>query len=255
MFMRRPFIAGNWKMNTTSREARELLEGIKKGLGNEKKADVAVCPPFPYLMMASEILQGTEIRLGAQNMHWEDNGAYTGEVSVSILMDSGCEFVILGHSERRAIFGETDEGVLLKIQKAVASGLKPIVCVGELLEHREAGRTEEIIGAQIEGSLGRLSKDEMLQVTVAYEPVWAIGTGKTATPQQAQDVHQWIRQWLKGKWDQTVADTVRIQYGGSVKPGNAESLLGQTDIDGALVGGASLSSAAFIEIVNSSHSG
>lgn len=247
--MRIPFIAGNWKMNTTASEAEALLKALKESLSDIEDVDVAVCPPFPYLMMVSRLLEGSRIRLGAQNMSWEKKGAFTGEVSPEMLTDAGCEFVILGHSERRHIFKETDEIVHRKIQQALESGLSPIVCVGETLEEREEGKTVQVVEDQIEGCLGGIAGSDMNHVTIAYEPVWAIGTGKTATPEQAQEVHRLIKVWLEDHFSRDIADTVRIQYGGSVKPENAKALLAQPDIDGALVGGASLKAPHFTTIV------
>lgn len=247
--MRVPFIAGNWKMNTTASETEELLNSLKSLLFKENNIDVAVCPPFPYLKLASRLLGGSRIRLGAQNMYWETAGAYTGEVSSGMLKDAGCDLVILGHSERRQYFGETDDMVHRKIQQALRSGLGPIVCVGETLEEREGGKTEEVVETHIRGCFDDLSAEDMKEITVAYEPVWAIGTGKTASPEQAQDVHRFIREWIRNTFGDEVADSIRIQYGGSVKPENAESLMVQPDIDGALVGGASLKAASFASIV------
>jgi triosephosphate isomerase len=247
--MRIPFIAGNWKMNTTASEAEALLKSLMESLSEIEDVDVAVCPPFPYLMLASRLLEGSRIRLGAQNMSWEKKGAFTGEVSPEMLRDAGCEFVILGHSERRHIFGETDEVIHRKIQLALEVGLYPIFCVGETLEEREGGKTERVVEDQIEECLGGISGSDMNHMTIAYEPVWAIGTGKTATPEQAQEVHRLIRVWLEGHFNRDIAGAVRIQYGGSVKQENARALLEQSDIDGALVGGASLKAPDFTAIV------
>jgi len=236
-------------MNTTASEVETLLNALKPLVQDVKDVDVAVCPPFPYLISASRILRGTGIRLGAQNMAWEESGAFTGEVSGRMLRDAGCDLVILGHSERRHIFGETDDMIHRKIKKALECGLHPIVCVGETLEEREAEETKTVIQAQVEGCLGALTKEEMEKITVAYEPVWAIGTGKTATPEQAQEVHGFIRGWLKHQFSEKISGQTRIQYGGSVKPENAAELLSQPDIDGALVGGASLRADSFAAIV------
>ena len=249
--MRTPFVAGNWKMNTTASEARDILCSLKQSLLNVHLVDTAICPPFPYLLLASEILKGSRIQLGAQNMYWEEEGAFTGEVSPLMLKDVGCNYVILGHSERRRYFGETDESVNRKIRMALDSGLRPIVCVGERLEERQENETERVISDQVKGCLKGLPAEDMQQITIAYEPVWAIGTGKTATTQQAQEVHRFIRQWIGKTFDQETADTVRIQYGGSVKPDNAGALMAQQDIDGALVGGASLKQENFSAIVKS----
>jgi triosephosphate isomerase len=248
--MRIPFIVGNWKMYTDSVEAESLAVSLKRLLADVKDVDVAVCPPFPYLRMVCEVLKDSRILTGAQNMCWETEGAYTGEVSPRMLKDVGCDLVILGHSERRHIFQETDEIVNKKIRKALEYDLSPIVCVGETLDEREAGKTEEVVLKQIEGCLEELSAEDLGKITVAYEPVWAIGTGRTATPEQAQEVHVLIRDWLAGQFSRGIADDVRIQYGGSVKPENAAGLMAQPDIDGALVGGASLKAENFSVIVN-----
>jgi triosephosphate isomerase len=250
--MRTPFIAGNWKMNTTKVEVESLLDSLKVSLSNVDGVKIAVCPPFPYLSIASDILNGTRIRLGAQNMHWEEKGAFTGEVAAMMIKDVGCQYVILGHSERRQYFNETDENVFKKIKQALRIGLNPIVCVGETLKDREAGDTENVINKQIQGCFKKLSSDEINKITIAYEPVWAIGTGKTATPEQAQEVHRFIRDWVQTAFNQGIASDICIQYGGSVKPGNAKELLSQADIDGALVGGASLKSEDFTAIIKAS---
>lgn len=247
--MRTPFVAGNWKMNTTRSEAEDLIGSLKSSLADTDNVDVAVCPPFLYLLLASKVLEGTRIRLGAQNMHWEEKGAYTGEVSARMLKDAGCDLVILGHSERRHLFGETDEMVHRKIRRALDVGLHSIVCVGETLEEREAGRTETVVEGQVNGCFRGLSVEDMREITVAYEPVWAIGTGKTATPEQAQEVHRLIREWVGRTFGDDIAEEIRIQYGGSVKPENTGDLIAQPDIDGALVGGASLRAESFTAIV------
>ena len=247
--MRIPFIAGNWKMYTDSVEAEALAVSLKRLLADVEDVDVAVCPPFPYLRPVFDILRDSRIRTGAQNMCWETKGAYTGEVSPRMLKDVGCDLVILGHSERRHIFQEMDEIVNRKIRKALEYELSPIICVGETLEEREAGKTEEVVLRQIGGCLEELSVEDLGKITVAYEPVWAIGTGRTATPEQAQEVHRLIRDWLGGRFSRGIADDVRIQYGGSVKPENAAGLMAQPDIDGALVGGASLKAEDFSAIV------
>lgn len=249
--MRIPFIAGNWKMNNGLRETEALLKDLKQVLSDVSGVDVAVCPPFPFLKTASEILEGSDISVGAQNMCWEEKGAYTGEVAVQMLQDIGCKFVILGHSERRKYFNEKDELINKKLKLALSSDLNPIVCVGETLEDREAGRTEAVVEKQICGCFNGLIESEMKKVTVAYEPIWAIGTGKTATPDQAQQVHRLIRKWIEDNFSREVAEVIRIQYGGSVKPENAEQLLFLEDIDGALVGGASLKAESFEAIIKS----
>ncbi len=249
--MRTLFIAGNWKMNPSAiDEAVALAEGVKAGVGNESKVRVAVCPPAVYLTTIDGVLEGSPIGLGAQNMHWKSDGAYTGELSGSMLVDAGCTHVILGHSERRHGMGETDAMVNAKLKAALGVGLIPIVCIGETLEEREAGRTMEVVGTQLEGSLADIAPEQMGGVVLAYEPVWAIGTGRTATPELAQEVHAFIRIRLREKFDEATAARVVVQYGGSVKPDNAAELLACTDIDGALVGGASLKSGDFLGIVD-----
>jgi triosephosphate isomerase len=246
---RKPIVAGNWKMNKTVAEAIDLANAIKRDLADCKDVDVVLCPPFTALKAVGDVVTGTHIDLGAQNMHWEKSGAYTGEVSAAMLRELFCHYVILGHSERRQYFGETDEIVNKKTKAALASNLKPIVCIGETLQERESGRTEEVITTQARASLAGLSTRELVECIVAYEPVWAIGTGKTASPQQAQDVHALIRRLLKEMADDAVAQSVRIQYGGSMKPANARELMSQPDIDGGLIGGAALEARSFVEIV------
>lgn len=247
--MRRTFIAGNWKMNKTAEEGAGLVKELAKELADSDSADVAVCPPFTALAAVAAELRGSHVDLGAQNMSAEKSGAYTGEVSAEMLVSAGCKYVILGHSERRAIFRETDKAVNAKVHAALAAGLAPIVCVGEKLDQREAGRTEQVVFGQVKKSLADLDSKDMLKVTVAYEPIWAIGTGKTATPDEAQKVHAGIREVLGGLFGKACAEAVRIQYGGSVKAANAKAILAQVDVDGALVGGASLKAADFAAIV------
>ncbi len=248
--MRKNIVAGNWKMFTDISESSSLVAEIKKNETNIPESITAVvCPPFPSLAAVGSILQGSRIAVGAQNMSEHDEGAYTGEVSWKMLKSAGCEYVILGHSERRQYFHETDELINRKVKKAVSCGLIPIVCVGERLEEREQGITDKVISAQVKGVLTGLSDTEMKQVVVAYEPVWAIGTGKNATPVQAQDVHQLIRKLISQLFSWPIAEGTTIQYGGSVKPDNAADLLAQNDIDGALVGGASLKAGSFLSIV------
>ncbi len=247
--MRKIIIAGNWKMYKTSFEAIELVTELKRTLGDMTEVDVVVCPPFTALSEVKDVLNDSSIALGAQNIYWEDFGAFTGEVSAPMIKAIGVEYVILGHSERRQFFGETDATVNKKIKAALKHVLIPIVCIGEVLSEREAGKTFDVIKTQLEGSLVNLSASEMENIVLAYEPVWAIGTGKTATPAQAQEVHKFIRDWLTKKYDAAIANKVRIQYGGSVKPENTAELMGQPDIDGALVGGASLKSDSFTAIV------
>jgi len=246
---RKKFVCGNWKMHRTSAEARALvkeLRGLAEGLA--EKVDVAVAPPFTALAAAAEALQGSKIQLAAQNVHAEPQGAFTGEVSAAMLAEAGCRHVIVGHSERRQLFGETDEGVRKKVGAVLAAGMRPIVCVGETLAERDGGRTLEVVGRQVRGGLAGLSAADVGKLTVAYEPVWAIGTGKTATTAQAQEVHAAIRALLR-ELAGGVAGEVRIQYGGSVKPDNAAELMSQPDVDGALVGGASLKASDFSQIV------
>jgi len=247
--MRKKVIAGNWKMNKNIPGTAELVEGIKK-VNIPAGVEVIVCPPFTSLETAGKLLKGTEVKLGAQNMYFEESGAFTGEISADMLKSAGCEYVILGHSERRAIFNESDELINKKIKKAIASGLKVILCVGESLEQRETNVTEKVIETQIKGGFAGVPAEDIAKVIVAYEPVWAIGTGKTATPAQAEEVHAFIRSLVEKLYSKAVADNLIIQYGGSVKPDNAKELLGQADIDGALVGGACLKADSFAGIIN-----
>jgi len=248
--MRPLLIAGNWKMNPASLDgAVDLASQIKAGVGQAGDVRVAVCPPAVYLHRIDEVLAGSPVGMGAQNMHWKAEGAYTGEISGAMLNDAGCTHVILGHSERRHGLGETNEQVNWKLHAALAAGLIPIVCIGETRTEREAGQTEEIVMGHLEGSLAGITAEAMAGVVLAYEPVWAIGTGLTATPAQAQSVHAFIRQWLTDRLGPATAARVVVQYGGSVKPDNARSLLGCPDIDGALVGGASLVATEFLAIV------
>jgi triosephosphate isomerase (TIM) len=247
--MRRPIIAGNWKMHNLIKETVELINGLKRELSGADFADIVVCPVFTSLSDARELLMDSNIKLGAQDTFWEKKGAFTGEVSAEMLKDAGCEYVIIGHSERRQFFNETNETVNKKIKAALSAGLKPIVCVGESLEEREQGRTFDIVKNHIRGSLAGLTSEDMKDLALAYEPVWAIGTGKTASPEQAQEVHSFIRGILNETFGSDVSDAVRIQYGGSVKPDNINELMKKEDIDGALVGGASLKIDSFSAIV------
>lgn len=247
--MRKPIVAGNWKMNKTVSEAAALVAELKNLAKDVQGVDIVVCPPFTALSAVKAALAGSSIDLGAQNAHWEKSGAYTGEIAVDMLREIGCHYVILGHSERRQYFKETDEMVNKKAKAVLAAGLYPIVCVGEVLEDREAGRMETVVVSQVRGSLAGLGANDLLKTVVAYEPVWAIGTGRTATPAQAQEVHALIRRTLKDLADEHVAQSVRIQYGGSVKPSNAKELFHQPDIDGGLIGGASLEAGSFMDIV------
>lgn len=238
-------------MNLTSSEAVALAQELKRGLDGVS-IDVAVCPPFVYLDQVGKALQGSSIGLGAQNMYFEESGAFTGEISGGMLRDVGCQYVILGHSERRNVLGESDEDVNQKMKAALAVGLTPILCVGELLEQREAGATLATIESQFNGSLADLTADQIGKCVLAYEPVWAIGTGKVATPDQAEEVHASLRKLLTDRCGEAVAQSVRIQYGGSVKPDNAAELMSQPNIDGALVGGAALKADSFLAIVKAS---
>ena len=247
--MRKPIIAGNWKMNNTIKEAVELVNGLKRELSNVETVDIVVCPAFTALSDVNEITMDSNIALGAQNIFWEANGAFTGEIAPNMLVDAGCKYVIIGHSERRQYFAETNETVSKRIKAALSVGLKPIVCVGEVLAEREAGKTFDVIKDHVTGSLAGLSNDDMRSIVLAYEPVWAIGTGKTATKEQAQEVHKYIRDLLKELFNDEVASETRIQYGGSVKPENIKELMSQEDLDGALVGGASLKIDSFSAIV------
>lgn len=247
--MRTPFVAGNWKMNmlqSTGVELARALAAVKPA----GQVEVAVCPPFVYLASVKQAISSSHVKLGAQNVYFEAKGAFTGEISCEMLKDVGCEYVILGHSERRHILGETDKMINAKVKAAIGAGLKPILCVGELLEERDANKTESVIETQLTGGLEGLTADQLKELVIAYEPVWAIGTGRTASPEQAQDVHQFIRNWLIGKFGNGFAQSVRIQYGGSVKGDNAAQLMSKPDVDGALVGGASLKADDFLKIID-----
>jgi triosephosphate isomerase len=248
--MRNSIVAGNWKMNNNLSESVALISEIKNGILNlDVKTEAIICPPYVILETAAALLKDSKVKLGAQNMHFEDSGAFTGEVSASMLKSVGCEYVILGHSERRAIFNETNEVINKKIKQALKYDLKPIFCVGETLEERENGTMKSVLETQITEGLANITEAELSKMIVAYEPVWAIGTGKTATPDQAQEVHNFIRSLIKKLYSSTVAEKLIIQYGGSVKPNNAEELISQPDIDGALVGGACLKADSFLEII------
>ncbi|MCD6051614.1 MAG: triose-phosphate isomerase [Verrucomicrobia bacterium] len=249
---RKLIIAGNWKMNKTVAEALDLVQGLKRDLAGVKEVDVVVCPPFTALSEVSKVIVDSNLRLGAQNMSEHNGGAYTGEIAAGMLKEFSVRYVILGHSERRMYQKESNELIAKKALAALAASIKPIICVGELLAEREAGQTEHIVSNQIRGSLEGISKAQMEEVVIAYEPVWAIGTGKTATAEQAQEVHAFIRKEIAGLYDEGVAKKVRIQYGGSVKPNNVREILGKPDVDGALVGGASLELRGFTELVKNS---
>ena len=246
--MRTPLIAGNWKMNLDAAGATALAKQIAAESSKYGAVELLVCPPSPYLIPVRDALKGSSVKLGAQNMYFEASGAFTGEISASMLKDCGATYVILGHSERRHILGESDELINKKTLAALAAGLTPIVCVGELLAEREAGRTAAVIKRQFDGSFAGLSADHAAATVIAYEPVWAIGTGRVATPAQAEEVHADLRKLLVQRYNQQTADRVRILYGGSVKPDNATELLGQPNIDGALIGGASLKAGDFSAI-------
>jgi len=247
---RKPILAGNWKMNMTATQARELASKLAPLVSGAKDREVVLGPPFTSIAAVADAIKGTNMVLAAQNLHWEDKGAFTGEISADMLLDSGCKYVIIGHSERRQYFGETDETVNKRMKQALKKGLLPILCVGETLAEREAGKLNEVIGRQITGGLRDISADDMKKVVIAYEPVWAIGTGKTATPEQANEVHALIRSKVRSLYTADIAEGVRIQYGGSVTPENVSQLMGMSDIDGALVGGASLKPESFAGIVN-----
>ena len=250
--MRRPIIAGNWKMNKNINEAIELATGIKRALFEEEAVDIVLCPPFTALSEVGQTILDSNISLGAQNCHWEEKGAYTGEISPAMLKDLGCKYTIVGHSERRQYFGETNETVNKKVKALLKAGITPIMCVGEQLEQREAGKTFEVLEDHLLGGLTEIGPDDLMKTVIAYEPVWAIGTGKTATPGQAQEVHAFLRKKLSQAYSNKTAALVRIQYGGSVKPENTSSLMDEPDIDGALVGGASLKIDSFVNIIKGS---
>ena len=246
--MRKTIIAGNWKMNKTLREGQELAIALRRELYQIEDVDIVVCPPYTLLAYLADALETSNILIGAQDVYWQDEGAFTGEVSPVMLKDIGCKFVIIGHSERRAYFGETNESVNNKIKATLRHNLTPIVCVGETLSERESGQTFKVLDDHIENGLKGITDTDILKIVIAYEPVWAIGTGKTATSQQAQEAQKYIRDLLRKMYN-NIADTVRIQYGGSVKPENITELMSQPDVDGALVGGASLKVETFVEIV------
>jgi triosephosphate isomerase len=246
---RLPFIAGNWKMNKTVGEAVDLVREVKEAISGVKEVEVAVAPPFTALYAVRRELEGSRICLAAQNLYWEEKGAFTGEISALMLKELGCHYVIIGHSERRQYFGETDETVNRRIKAALAQGLKVIFCIGETLKEREEGKTFLVIERQIEGGWKGLGDKELKDIVIAYEPVWAIGTGKTATPEQAEEVHRFIRGKVEKLYSRKVSEEMRIQYGGSVTPENIKGLMNQPNIDGALVGGASLKAESFSKIV------
>ena len=242
-------IAGNWKMNTHVAEAARLARGVVEAIGDAPAVQVAVCPPFVSLDRVAEVLRDSQVRLGAQDLFWENEGAYTGAVSAGMLQAVGCAYVIVGHSERRQHFGETDETVRKKLAQALRYELAPILCIGETLEEREAGEAEAVVQRQLDGALSGVSLDDPVQLVVAYEPVWAIGTGRTATPEQAGEMHRFLRGRLAERFGEDVGGGMDLLYGGSMKPENAEALLAQPDVDGGLIGGASLDAASFAAIV------
>jgi triosephosphate isomerase len=251
MAERRPLIAGNWKMHLTLRQSAELVKAIASAVRNLQGVDVLVAPPFTSLGAVRTAIGEAKILLGAQNMHWEKEGAYTGETSGQMLLEAGCTHVILGHSERRTLFGETNDMIDRKLKAAIACGLAPILCIGETLEERQAGKTARVIETQLAQSMAHLLPDANFPGTIvlAYEPVWAIGTGHNASPEQAQEVHGWIRSWVSRHFGSEGAEGARILYGGSVKPDNIRALMDQPDIDGALVGGASLKAESFNKLI------
>jgi triosephosphate isomerase len=248
---RRKLVAGNWKMNTTRASAVELARAVSASVpAGRRDVEVLVCPPFPYLLPVGEVLRASGVELGGQDVYFEQPGAFTGEVSVPMLVDTGCRYVIVGHSERRHVLGEHGDVIGRKVAAAIAGGLEVILCVGELLSEREASRTEAVLDSQMEGGLAGIEESSLDHVTVAYEPVWAIGTGRTASPPQAEETHLHLRKWFETRYNSRRSEGMRILYGGSVKADNALELMSQADIDGALVGGASLKADSFLAIVN-----
>ncbi len=252
--MKKPFIVGNWKMNLSLKDAVKLAGEIKSFAGNMVNTHIGICPPAVFLSDIFKVITGSNVILGAQNIHFEDNGAFTGEISGLMIKDVGCTHTILGHSERRHVFGETDEFINKKLKKCFVDDISPIFCVGETLDERENGKTNDVIEGQLQNGLKDTNTADAKKLTIAYEPVWAIGTGKTASPEQANEVHAFIRDFLSKKYDANIASDIIIQYGGSVKPDNIRDLLMQNDIDGALVGGASLKSDSFLEMIEIANS-
>ena len=249
--MRKPFVAGNWKMNTDRQSAVELAKGVAEGSTDlaGRTVDVALCPPFVYLQAVAASVSSSSVAVGSQDLYFESKGAFTGEISTLMLKDVGCAYALCGHSERRHVIGETDELINKKVSAAISGGLLPILCVGELQSEREGGKMEEVVSRHVKEGLSGLDAEKIEAITIAYEPVWAIGTGLTATPDQAQEVHEFIRKLMAELYSEQVAQNVRILYGGSVKPGNAAELMGRQDIDGVLVGGASLKTDDFLAII------
>lgn len=247
--MRKPIIAGNWKMNKTTKKAEIFVEELKKQVGNYTGVEIVVCPPFTALSKVAQAIEGCKILMGAQNMYPEPAGAFTGEISPLMLLEVGCEYVIIGHSERRTLLNETDDIINKKLKSASTYRLKPIFCVGENIEERDAGKTEEVVYNQLIKGLADLGKDDVSKMVIAYEPIWAIGSGRTATPEDANAIHKFIRKVLSEIYDKKLANKIRIQYGGSVRPDNIDALMAQPEIDGVLVGGASLDVRSFVRIV------
>ncbi len=246
---RKKFIAGNWKMNTTRDEAVSLAQGVVETVGSNTDVDIAVCPPYVNLTAVHEVIKASNIKLGAQDVHWEAKGAYTGKISCDMLKSVGVTYVIIGHSEQRTCFHETDETVNKKLKAVLAAGLLPVICIGETLDERKGGQMEAVVERQTRGAFAGISQEGALKCTIAYEPVWAIGTGETATPAQANEAHVFVRKLLANLYNEETAQAIRIQYGGSMKPENAKELLEQSDVDGGLIGGASLKPDAFAGIV------
>ncbi len=246
---RKKFIAGNWKMNTTADDACKLSQEIVAAMGKVTDVDIAICPPYTNLSEVSKIIKGSTVKLGAQDVFWEASGAFTGKISCVMLKNVGVTYVIIGHSEQRQYFSETDESVNKKVKATLSAGLLPIICVGETLEERKSGKMDTVIERQAKGAFAGFSREDALKCTIAYEPVWAIGTGETATPKQANDAHIFIRKIIAGLYGSQTANEMRIQYGGSMKPENARELLAQSDVDGGLIGGAALKATSFLGIV------
>ena len=247
--MRKPIIAGNWKMNMTPSQAKELVTDLIP-LVKDAACDVVVCPPYVDIALVAELVKGTNIQVGAQNIHWAEKGAFTGEISAAMLKEAGAAYAIIGHSERRQYFGETDETVNSRTKAALAAGIVPIICVGESLEQRENGETDAVVSGQVKADLADIPGEAVAGLVIAYEPIWAIGTGKTATDEQANETIGLIRETIASLYGQAVADQVRIQYGGSMNPKNVKGLMAQPQIDGGLIGGASLKAADFAQVVN-----
>ncbi len=246
---RKKFIAGNWKMNTTFDEACSLAKGLVAKLGSISNVDIAICPPYVHLHAIAGIIKGSTIKLGAQDVHWEAKGAYTGKVSCAMLKSVGVQYVIIGHSEQRTYFHETNETVNNKVKAALSAGLLPIICIGETLDERKSGKMKSVVESHIRGAFANISKEDALKCTIAYEPVWAIGTGETATPAQANEAHMFVRTILQSIYNAECSQKIRIQYGGSMKPDNAKGLLALSDVDGGLIGGASLKVDDFYGII------